>query len=324
MSRPSPGAVGVLDRRASIGMDLSKSEGSNKNKFWLEPEEVLAMRTQHGLSEDELLQMLITPAATLARPPISSFHVGAVGLGISGRIYFGVNLEFVRLPLYNSVHAEQFLVVNAIHHQEREIIKLAVSAAPCGHCRQFYSELSCANTIQFMFGKDGHTYTLAQLLPQRFGPADLLDDPSTPLLLQPQNNDLVWSREAEEALQARQGDGHFQDAAASALEQATQSYAPYSRCPAGLAIVTAKGGVYSGSYYESAAFNPSLPPLQSAMVDAVIDGMPCYTAVLEVVLVELRGVLVEHALTTKVFLGQIAPDAKLTILHAQWKERVNE
>ncbi len=56
----------------------------------------------------------------------------------------GVNLEFARLPVNNSVHAEQFLVVNAVHHEERAITKMAVSAAPCGHCRQFYSELCCA------------------------------------------------------------------------------------------------------------------------------------------------------------------------------------
>lgn len=68
----------------------------------------------------------------------------AVGLGISGRLYVGVNLEFARLPVNNSVHAEQFLVANAVHHGERELVKIAVSEAPCGHCRQFYSELCCA------------------------------------------------------------------------------------------------------------------------------------------------------------------------------------
>ncbi len=68
----------------------------------------------------------------------------AVGLGASGRLYVGVNLEFARLPVNNSVHAEQFLVVNAVHHGETAITKMAVSAAPCGHCRQFYSELCCA------------------------------------------------------------------------------------------------------------------------------------------------------------------------------------
>ena len=35
-----------------------------------------------------------------------------------------------------------------------------------------------------------------------------------------------------------------------------------------------QGAVYSGSYLESAAYNPSLPPLQTAIIDAVIDGMP--------------------------------------------------
>lgn len=72
----------------------------------------------------------------------------AVGLGTSGALYVGVNLEFARLPLYNSVHAEQFLLVNALHHGERGIKRLAISAAPCGHCRQFYSELACAVRFQ--------------------------------------------------------------------------------------------------------------------------------------------------------------------------------
>lgn len=76
--------------------------------------------------------------------PLLTFLCRAVGLGASGRLYVGVNLEFARLPINNSVHAEQFLVANALHHGEQAITKIAVSAAPCGHCRQFYSELCCA------------------------------------------------------------------------------------------------------------------------------------------------------------------------------------
>ena len=113
-------------------------------KFRLEADHVEQLLQDHGLTEDQLLTTLISSASKLARPPISSFHVGAVGLGTSGALYVGVNLEFARLPLYNSVHAEQFLLVNALHHGERGIRKLAISAAPCGHCRQFYSELTCA------------------------------------------------------------------------------------------------------------------------------------------------------------------------------------
>jgi cytidine deaminase len=42
------------------------------------------------------------------------------------------------------VHAEQFLMANLVLHNERGLHTLAISAAPCGHCRQFYSELGCA------------------------------------------------------------------------------------------------------------------------------------------------------------------------------------
>lgn len=79
-----------------------------------------------------------------------------MGLGVSGRLYVGVNLEFARLPVNNSVHAEQFLVVNAVHHEERGITKMAVSAAPCGHCRQFYSELCCAVRMYVAEDSAGH------------------------------------------------------------------------------------------------------------------------------------------------------------------------
>lgn len=67
-----------------------------------------------GASHHELLVSLIRPAAQNARPPVSSFKVGAVGLGGSGNVYVGVNLELLGLPLFHSVHAEQFLVVNAL------------------------------------------------------------------------------------------------------------------------------------------------------------------------------------------------------------------
>ena len=95
-----------------------------EGRFRLDADAVQELQQEHGLSEDQLLAMLITSASKLARPPISSYHVGAVGLGASGALYVGCNLEFARLPLYNSVHAEQFLLVNALHHGERGIKKL--------------------------------------------------------------------------------------------------------------------------------------------------------------------------------------------------------
>jgi cytidine deaminase len=46
--------------------------------------------------------------------------------------------------------------------------------------------------------------------------------------------------------------------------------------------------------------------------------MPCYTAAEEVVLVELAEGQVQHAPTTRVILEQIAPQARLTVLPAEW------
>lgn len=35
-------------------------------------------------------------------------------------------------------------MANLVQHNEPSLVSLAISAAPCGHCRQFYSELACA------------------------------------------------------------------------------------------------------------------------------------------------------------------------------------
>lgn len=45
-------------------------------KFWLEASEVQELLKENNMNEDDLLKSLITPASSLARPPISSFHVG--------------------------------------------------------------------------------------------------------------------------------------------------------------------------------------------------------------------------------------------------------
>lgn len=286
-------------------------------RFRVPADEVARLLVEHGVGENELLDALITPASALARTPISSFNVGAVGVGTSGTLYVGVNLEFARLPLYNSVHAEQFMLVNALLAGERGIKTLAVSAAPCGHCRQFFSELSCAETVKFRFNNG--SYSLGRLLPQRFKPADLLGDRSTPLLLANQNNRLQFTPEAAARVASMSPNTPLAAAAAKALKKARESYSPYSRCPAGAAVVAADA-VYSGGYIESAAYNPSMPPLQTAIIDAVIGGVPSYSGVEEVVVVELADGPVAHAPTVRVILEHIAPGARLTVLEAEWEE----
>ncbi|KAF1002190.1 hypothetical protein AG4045_013098 [Apium graveolens] len=111
-----------------------------------------------GLSVPQLLPTLVKSAQKLARPPISNYHVAAVGLSSDGRIFIGVNLEFPGVPLHHSVHAEQFLVTNHAFHNSPRLVYIAVSSAPrdgkfsapCGHCRQFLQELRQAGDIQIL------------------------------------------------------------------------------------------------------------------------------------------------------------------------------
>ena len=65
-----------------------------------------------------------------------------------------------------------------------------------------------------------------------------------------------------------------QEAAQEALEAAERSYAPYSGCPAGLALLAGPGGgrAYTGGVLESCAYNPTINPLQAACIVFVAQG----------------------------------------------------
>lgn len=117
---------------------------------------------------------------------MAQYHVGAVGLGASGRVLLGVNLELAGLPLSQAVHAEQFVIANAVRVGERRLTRLAVSAAPCGHCRQFMAELPGVEALEVMVAGTPPA-RLPELLPYRFGPEDLLHEGVGPRLLEPHN-----------------------------------------------------------------------------------------------------------------------------------------
>ena len=70
----------------------------------------------------------------------------------------------------------------------------------------------------------------------------------------------------------------YQEAAALALKSADESYSPYTRCPAGVAIISDKG-VHSGGIVENAAHNPTLQPLQAAFINARFEGLTEYNTV---------------------------------------------
>jgi cytidine deaminase len=201
---------------------------------------------------DDLLTLL-PQAAAFARPPISNFRVGAIARGMSGKLYFGTNLEFAGEALSFTVHAEQSAVVHAWMSGETGIDVVATSAAPCGYCRQFLNELVTARELLVVMPKESRP--LSELLPSSFGPRDLGIDGG---LLQPENHGLAID-ETEALAQA-------------ALQAANMSYAPYSKSFAGVAVRTKDGRIFSGAYAENAAFNPSLSPLQAALSQLNLGG----------------------------------------------------
>ncbi|EFJ37978.1 hypothetical protein SELMODRAFT_73389 [Selaginella moellendorffii] len=293
--------------------------------FVIAADDAEQQRSSSGMSIQAFLGSLVEPTRDLARPPISNFRVGAVGLGSSGRVFRGVNLEFPGLPLHHSVHAEQFLVANLAQHGEISIEFLAVSAAPCGHCRQFLQELRGAKDLELFIvdGENSETQLLSRFLPHRFGPDDLLaQDLDFPLLLEPRNNGLVLEGLDHKCYRGREEDGldlsGLEDARLrdAALEAANKSYAPYTGSPSGVAIFTRNARVFSGSYCESAAFNPSLPPLQAAIVAFVANGGGGYQDIVCAVLVETKNSSVQQAPTTRMALDQISPRCPLHVYYA--------
>ncbi|KAK3436286.1 cytidine deaminase 1 [Eucalyptus grandis] len=299
-------------------------------RFVIEASEAASLAKDAGVSLTDLLPTLVGAAKPLARTPISRYNVGAVGLGSSGRVFFGVNVEFPGLPLHHSIHAEQFLATNLALHREPRLLAFAVSSAPCGHCRQFLQEIRDAPDIQIrIFPVDDPDQEadpafgpLSRLLPRRFGPGDLLDK-EMPLLLEPHHNGLTFlTRNPGHGTAACNGfcDGPEADdddeLAAAALEAANASHAPYSKCPSGVAIVDRDGKVYKGSYEESAAYNPSLGPVQAALVAYVAGGRGGgYEGIARAVLVEKEGAVVRQEHTARILLGLVSPKCELRVVH---------
>ena len=232
-------------------------------------------------------------AQSYARPAVSGFRVGAVVRGTSGTIYLGANIEFRGESLGQTVHAEQAALSNAFMHDEPGIEAIAVSAAPCGHCRQFLYEFAGGRDIEILVPGQP-AITLSALLPRPFGPRDL----------NVTGGPLSRTKIAME---------NIESVAQAARYAAANAYAPYTNSPSGVAIRSRRGNVYRGSYIENAAFNPSLPPLQVALV-AMAMASEEFGDIAEVVLAEASNNSISQLNATKSVLSVIAPRAEFRLL----------
>ena len=117
--------------------------------------------------------------------PYSGFKVGAALLTKDGEIYTGCNIENASYTPTNC--AERTAFFKAVSEGVREFQAICIVggqngvlteyAAPCGVCRQVMMEFCDPETFQIILAINKEKYdvfTLKELLPLGFGPANLL------------------------------------------------------------------------------------------------------------------------------------------------------
>jgi cytidine deaminase len=247
---------------------------------------------------EALMRALLPQAQALARPVLSGFRVGAVGRECeTGALILAANVEFPGAPASDTIHAEQFLFSRA-HHRGASLDLVAVSARPCGHCRQFMAEFAGRERLVIL-DPAGDRLTLAQLLPWSFTPADLGAAGVAP------------------APGQRLGvpdDGAVPAALRSALELAGgRAHTPYSGSPSAVALQLDDGAIASGAAIENVAYNPGLPPLQAALINLIASGRD-YAAIRRAVIACVPDDAAHHVASTRRLLASLAPDARFDAL----------
>ena len=114
-----------------------------------------------------------------AYAPYSGFKVGAALRAVNGEIFAGVNVENAAYP--EGTCAEAGAIAAMVAGGEREITEVYVIAdsprpvPPCGGCRQKIAEFARPEvkvTLATTRGAET-TYTVAELMPGAFVPADM-------------------------------------------------------------------------------------------------------------------------------------------------------
>ena len=118
------------------------------------------------MTDDELYRRAVE-IARRAYAPYSQLCVGAAALARDGRVFEGVNVENAAYPL--GVCAEKTALSRAVTDGCRpgDLEAIAITASPCGGCRQWLVEFGIDRVI---YANEGElrTATPAGLLPDTF------------------------------------------------------------------------------------------------------------------------------------------------------------
>jgi cytidine deaminase len=118
------------------------------------------------MTDEELYERAVAVAAR-AYAPYSRFRVGAAALARDGRVVEGVNVENAAYPL--GVCAERAALSRAVAEGLRpgDVEAIAVTASPCGGCRQWLHEFR-VERVTYASAGGVVTRTPAELLPDTF------------------------------------------------------------------------------------------------------------------------------------------------------------
>ena len=235
--------------------------------------------------------LALDAAAALARPPISSYRVGVVGIGAdSGDLYLGGNLEFPGASIWQTVHAEGFAALLARARGDRLAVLASPQTRPCAHCRQVLGEFDGAIGMR-LIDPLGHDLRLDDVVPWPFAPGDLgragagPDEGTAPAL--------------EDAASLPE------DVAAAFAIAGRRAHAPYSGSRAAVVLRLADGTLVDGAVLESVAFNPTVGPMQDALVGLVAAGRT-YADIAHAWLAVRRDAPVNHASPARELIAAVA------------------
>ena len=272
--------------KADLAKEAQKLVGGKGEE---EEEEEEMERGVRGVSgfvyKTVFMKHLLEVGKKYARTCISNFRVACVGQTKEDNLALGVNMEFPPLPLHCCVHAEQSMLSTLLNNQQKTLKLFYVSHAPCGHCRQFIKEVLDPSETLIIITSRKKYYKYSQLLPESFGPSDLGVEKT---LFEYENQRVHLQVEESERLdlhlqhppkekgeEGREGlvnEKLLEELREKLREKFGYSHSPYSSSPSSLLLLTESGVLGEGCYMESAAYNPSLPPLQSALVSLLSNG----------------------------------------------------
>jgi cytidine deaminase len=176
----------------------------------------------------------------------SNYKVGAVIRTNVNNTYGGFNIEFDKIEF--TLHAEQTAYISFLMNKGtgEHPTHIDVSAAPCGHCRQFLWSLS---DVDMDVSFDGNHVMLSQLLPHAFDGLDNLVSIDDFTVAKGEKDPLKYLDLLYE-----------------------KSITRFTKHKSSCVIEAENGRLFGGFFIENDAFNPSINPIIMAVCNIHLSG----------------------------------------------------